>query len=132
MNKEIVLCIIPNRADNTGSTEGAHDHHIFCVAKTKKGNKGEKERVSKQKLLKGCHQGKNVTVLVIFRGVIVPWPLHFEIRFAGPAKPTINMCNTSPKAYLSEVRVGWYFLVRVVSYNNLVFQFFFLLFVWNL
>ena len=27
----------------------------FCVAKRKKGNKGKKERVSKQKLLKGCH-----------------------------------------------------------------------------
>ena len=25
----------------------------------------KKERISKQKLLKGCHQGKNVTVLVI-------------------------------------------------------------------
>ena len=24
------------------------------------------ERVSKQKLLKGCHQGKNVTVLAMF------------------------------------------------------------------
>ena len=121
MNKEIVLCIISNRADDTGVTEGVHDHPIFYVAKTKKGNKGKKEKVSKQKLLKGCHQGENVTVLVIFRGVIVPWPLHFEIRFAGPAKPTITMCNTSPKAYLSEMRVGWYFLLRVISCNDLVF-----------
>ena len=28
--------------------------------------KGKKERVSKQKLLKGCHQGQNVTVLIMF------------------------------------------------------------------
>ena len=31
----------------------------------KKGDKGKKERVSKQKLLKGCHQGQNIIVLVI-------------------------------------------------------------------
>ena len=40
-----------------------HTHTLFCLAKRKKGNKGEKERLSKQKLLKGCHQGQNVTVL---------------------------------------------------------------------
>ena len=40
---------------------------IFWVAKIrKKWNKGKKERVSKQKLLIGCHQGENVTVLVMF------------------------------------------------------------------
>ena len=37
---------------------------LFCVAKRKKGNK-EKERISKQKLLKSCHQYQNVTVLDI-------------------------------------------------------------------
>ena len=37
----------------------------FCVAKRKKGNQGKKERFSKQKLLKDCHQGQNVTVLAI-------------------------------------------------------------------
>ena len=49
-----------------GVAVGALDHPIFCVAKTKKGNKGEKERVSKQKLLNGYHQGENVAVLVMF------------------------------------------------------------------
>ena len=38
---------------------------LFYVAKTKKGSKGKKERVSKQKLLKGCHQGQNIIVLTI-------------------------------------------------------------------
>ena len=38
---------------------------LFCVAKRKKGDKGKKERVSKQKLLKGCHQGQNIIVLTI-------------------------------------------------------------------
>ena len=33
----------------------------FCVAK-KKGNKGKKEKLSKQKPLKGCHRGQNYTV----------------------------------------------------------------------
>ena len=42
-----------------------HTHTLFCVAKRKKGNKGKEESVSKQKLLKGCHQGQNVTPLAI-------------------------------------------------------------------
>ena len=37
----------------------------FLRSERKKGNKGGKERLSKQKLLKGCHQGENVTVLAI-------------------------------------------------------------------
>ena len=37
----------------------------FRAAKREKGNKDKKERLSKQKLLKGCRQGQNVTVLVI-------------------------------------------------------------------
>ena len=37
---------------------------LFRAAERKKGNKGKKERVLKQKLLNGCHQGQNVTVLV--------------------------------------------------------------------
>ena len=36
-----------------------------CVAKIKKVDKGKKERVSKQKLLKGCQQGQNIIVLAI-------------------------------------------------------------------
>ena len=48
INKEIVIRIIPNRADDTRVAEGAYGHPIFCVAKSKKGNKGKKERVSKQ------------------------------------------------------------------------------------
>ena len=45
---------------------------LFCIAKRKKGNKGKKERVSKQKLgcqqqlgLKDCQQSQDVTVLAI-------------------------------------------------------------------
>ena len=37
----------------------------FCVAKRKKENKGKKERVSKQRLLKGYHQSQNLTALAI-------------------------------------------------------------------
>ena len=43
-----------------------HGPPLFCVAKRKKGDKGKKESVSKQKLLKGCHQGQNIIVLTIF------------------------------------------------------------------
>ena len=38
---------------------------VFCVAKRKKRYKGKNERASKQKLLKRCHQGQNIIVLVI-------------------------------------------------------------------
>ena len=30
------------------------------------------------------------------------------------------MSSSSPKAYLSEVRVGWYFIVRFISSDDLV------------
>ena len=29
IDKETILCIIPNRADDTGVAEGPHDHPIF-------------------------------------------------------------------------------------------------------
>ena len=86
-----------------GSWEGgiALPHTLFCVAKIKKENKGEKERVSKQKLLKSCHQGQNITVLAILERLElknISYPrtmvanntfqrsivLHFEIHFVGP------------------------------------------------
>ena len=38
---------------------------LFCVAKRKKGKNKGKKTVSKQKLLKDCHQCQNVTVLAI-------------------------------------------------------------------
>ena len=38
---------------------------LFFCNKTKKMKQMKKERVSKQKLLKCCHQGQNVTVLAI-------------------------------------------------------------------
>ena len=50
----------------------------------KKRNGREKKIISKQKLLKGCHHGQNVTVLAILERLDVPWPLHFEMHFAGP------------------------------------------------
>ena len=90
------------RAGDTGAAEGAMAPPLFCVAKRKKADKGKKERVSKQKLLKGCHQGQNIIVLVVlerleFENFSCPptmvadntfqcsMDLHFEIHFACPA-----------------------------------------------
>ena len=39
---------------------------FFLCRKSKKGKQSKKGRVSKQKLLKGSHQGQNVTILVMF------------------------------------------------------------------
>ena len=44
-----------------GVAGGMAPPHFFVWQK----KRIKKERISKQKLLKGCHQGKNVTVLVI-------------------------------------------------------------------
>ena len=52
MNKEIVLRIIPNRADNTGVAEGAHGHPIFCVAKNKKQKQRETRKSFKAETIK--------------------------------------------------------------------------------
>ena len=46
-------------AGGEGGGEGRGEHApslpLFCKAKRKKVNKGKKEKVSRQKLLKGCH-----------------------------------------------------------------------------
>ena len=48
-----------------GAPRGPWTPHFFEKQKEKNGNKGKEERDSKQKLLKCCPQGQNVTVLVI-------------------------------------------------------------------
>ena len=70
---------------------------IILCSKKKKGNKRKKERVSRQKILKGCHQDQNVTVLALLERLefknfscqptmVVFSMFHdFEIHFAGPA-----------------------------------------------
>ena len=62
---------------------------LFCVAKRKNGNKGKKERLSKQKLLKGCHQGQNVTVLAILER------LEFKNFSSWPTMVAGNTCQCS-------------------------------------
>ena len=56
----------------TGGKGGEVGGHVlppppltFLHSEKKKERQREKERVSKQKLLKGCHQGQNVIVLTI-------------------------------------------------------------------
>ena len=81
----------------------------FWVAKRWKGNKEKKERVWKQKLLKSCHQGQNVTVLAILERLelsSVPWPLHFEIHFARPEKSLKTACSRSIGKYANVILIG--------------------------
>ena len=107
------------RSDNTGGP-GEHvpfpiplpSFSLFCVAKRKKWNKGKEGRVPKQKLLKACHQGRNVTVLAILERLefkkyfaaqpwwptvfySLPWSHHFENHFTSPVNDVIS------KRYLS-------------------------------
>ena len=90
----VFLLIIYPRAEDTPQPS-----NLLCS----KNKKGKKEKASKQKLLKGCHQGQNVTVKAILERLefktfffggqtrwpailfSVPWPVHFETNFAGPA-----------------------------------------------
>ena len=65
---------------------------LFCVAKRKKGNKAKKERLSKQKLLKRCHQGQNVTVLAILECLEYT---HFSGRPTMEADNT-GQCSMAP------------------------------------
>ena len=57
-----LLFYLFHRTRNSGGL-GVHD--FFFQEKRKKGNGGKKESVSKQELLKACHQGQNVIVLAI-------------------------------------------------------------------
>ena len=54
-------------ASDTWGLGGAMASPLFCVVKRKKQNKGKNERVSKQKLLKGCRQSQNISVLTILK-----------------------------------------------------------------
>ena len=72
----------------SGSTtlgdRGAMAFPTFLRSKKKK-RKTKEERISKQKLLKGCHQGQNVTVLAILE--------RLELK-NFPCRPTIVTDNT--------------------------------------
>ena len=62
----IIIC----KASDTGGREAGGpcpppSLPTFLHKKNKIGKKRGTERISKQKLLKGCHQGQNVTVLAI-------------------------------------------------------------------
>ena len=49
-----------------GSKKGVgYGPPLFWVANTKKGGKSKKEWVSKQKLLKDCHQGQNIVLVIL-------------------------------------------------------------------
>ena len=65
---------------------------LFCVAKRKKGDKGKKGRVSKQKLLKGCHQGQNIIVLAILQRLEFE---NFPCRSTMVADNSFQ-CSTAP------------------------------------
>ena len=77
-------------------------HPIFLRSKKKKGEQ-KKERISKQKLLKGCHQGQQVTVLAILER------LEFKHFFSQPTTVADNTfyCSTlksfSPALYFGLV-----------------------------
>ena len=87
------------RAGDTGGWAGGLCHSLTFLRSKKNGNNGNKKRVSKQKLLKGCHQGQNIAVLAVLESLKFknfscrpPWytllfsaqqPIHFEIYFAG-------------------------------------------------
>ena len=71
--------------DNDPGFWGVMPSLFLCVAKRKKGDKGKKDRVLKQKLLKGCHQGQNIIVLAILESLEFP---NFSCR------PTMVAGNT--------------------------------------
>ena len=79
-----------------GGWAGGHAHHpLFCVAKRKNGNKA-KRKTFKAETIKRLSLRSKLYCLnhsrtsshhgwptILFS---VPWPLHFEIHFAGPVE----------------------------------------------
>ena len=78
-------CIILTGPATPGGLGGHIPPPPLTFWSSKKGEKGKKERVSKQKPLKGCHQGQNIIVLAILER------LEFE-NFS--CRPTIVADNT--------------------------------------
>ena len=88
----VYTCSFSVCVSRAGDTVGA-TLPLFCVAKRKKGIKGKKERFSKQKLLEGCHQYQNVTVLAILER------LEFKKKFYGRSTMVADnpcLCFTAP------------------------------------
>ena len=80
---------------------------FFAEKKEKKGNKGKKERVSKHKLLIGCHQGENVTALVILER------LEFNNFSCRPTMVADNTFQCSIALSLSNpLHRPWWYLCR--------------------
>ena len=89
-----------NRATDIGGAGGGMlppPALFFCVAKRKKRDKGKKERVSKQKPLKGCHQSQNIIALAILER------LEFENFSCQPTMVTDNtfQCSMPPPPLLA-------------------------------
>ena len=76
-----------------GGPGGGMVPSLFCVAKRKKGGKGKKERVSKQKLLKGFHQGQNIIALAILERLEFE---NFSCRSAMVVDNTFQCSRASP------------------------------------
>ena len=88
-NKNIKSAFLIHGRRYWGGPGGPCLPHFFTLQKEKKGKKGKKERLSKQKLLKGCHQGQNVTVLAILER------LEFKYFSGRPTMVTDNTCQCS-------------------------------------
>ena len=52
INKEILLHIIPNRADDTGVVEGGHGPPLFLCSKNKKAKQRKKRKSFKAEIIK--------------------------------------------------------------------------------
>ena len=87
----------------------------FLRRKKKKGNKGKKEKLSKQKPLKSFYQDQIVTVLAS-----VPWPLHFEIDICIDS----NDIDKSLKNFLDILNSFqmYIFSYKKLSKNKLIFR----------
>ena len=84
----------------------------FLCSKKKKGWQRKKERVSKQKLLKGCQQGQNVIVLTILERLELE---NFSCRPTMVADNTFQ-CSMAPSLWNPFCRpCSWW---RSLSYGN--------------
>ena len=93
---------------------GRHGSLLFCVAKRKRGAKGKKERVSKKKLLKGCHESQNIIVLAILERLVFEI---FSSRSTMVADNTFQCSMLPSSSTLKSISPALNLLQLVVFFN---------------
>ena len=132
INKKIFLCIIPNKADDTGGRASGAWFPTFLCSKNKKGKQRENRKSVKAETIKRlsprskCYCFSNVYCFILERLEFKYFSVfhdHSNLKSISLALPNLAlMCAAFHRKLLkSKVQVEWYFLIRFTTSNDLVF-----------